>query len=359
VSNGHVTTPDDTATGAGPWPSAVSDGDWWSDDPAPEVEPAAPAGVGKKGAMPRPEAVRPYDTTLRAVTTVRTEAATSPVDDPAPTTTVDEPPGRTGPFDEPPRVRSTPPSKPAPIRPPRPIAPMLRRTPLPPPVDAFPVEPSAVQSPVETRPEPDQLDELDKADLGALGLLPQPVARPSLRPRLSARRPLARPRPAPVVRLSKKPRSPWLAMPGLVVLMTLAAFLGWVSAEPFWLSVGHGEPGTVTVLSSGSVCQGSFQAAAFTVSTVDIDGLAGGGCRVGAAHPARMVSATGARAYVASDRGLVLRWGIGFALVLACGFALAWVLGAYRFTGRRRRLAILTSLAAPYVVVVALLIAAY
>jgi hypothetical protein len=350
VSNGDVTTSDDTATGAGPWPSAGSDGDWWSGEPGPDADPDA----DKRTAMPRPEAVRPYDATLRPAaeprpgTVVRTapgEAAPSPVDDAAPAT-VDEPPVRTGPFDEPPRVRSTPPRKPPGVRPPRPIAPMLRRTPLPPPVDAFPAAPAPVEAPAG----PDGLDEPEFLDLA-----PAPVRSTSARliPRLT----LTMPRP--VQRSPKRPRSRWLAMPGLVVLMLLAAFLGWVSAEPFWLSLGHGEAGTVTVLSSGSVCQGSFTAADFTVSTVDIAGLSGGGCRVGAVHPARMVSAAGTQAYVASDRGLVLRWGIGFALVLVCGFALAWVLGAYRLTGGRRLIAIATSLAAPYAVVVALVISSY
>jgi hypothetical protein len=353
VSNGDVTTPDDTAAGAGPWPSAGSDGDWWSGEPGPDAD----AGGDKKTAMPRPEAVRPYDATLRPAasqsrpgTIVQTEPPPSAVDDVAPAT-VDEPPGRTGPFDEPPRVRSTPPSKPAGVRPPRPIAPMLRRTPLPPPVDAFPAPPV----PAEAQPEPDEPDE---ADFGFLDLATAPAAPvPSIPTRLI-------PRPTlttlpPVQRQPKPPRSPWLAMPGLVVLMLLAAFLGWVSAEPFWLSLGHGQAGTVTVLSSGSVCQGSFTTTDFTVSTVDISGLAGGGCRVGAVHPARMVSAAGTQAYVASDRGLLLRWGIGFALVLACGFALAWVLGAFRFTGGRRLVVILASLAAPYAVVLALVISFY
>jgi hypothetical protein len=141
--------------------------------------------------------------------------------------------------------------------------------------------------------------------------------------------------------------------------MLVTGFHGWVSAEPFWLAVGHGDSGTVTVTSSDGGCQGTFTATAFKMSTVDIVGLADGGCRVGARHPARMVSAGGTAAYVASGRGLLLRWGVGFALVLACGFVIAWVLGAFRFVGWRRSVAVLTSLAAPFALVAALLIAAY
>jgi hypothetical protein len=229
---------------------------------------------------------------------------------------------------------------------------MVRRTPLPPPAQAFP--PSAPTGPTTDLSDADELFDPD------FGLLPAPVsapvrsARTLLLPRL-----LVAPARTTRVLTPKRPRSPWLAMPALVLLMLLAAFLGWVSAEPFWLSVGHGASGTVTVRTNGSVCWGSFTSAEFTVSTVEIAGLAGGGCRPGSAHPARMVSAGATGAYVASDRGLLLRWGVGFAAVLACGFALAWVLGAYRFSGWRRLIATAASLGTPYAVVAAFVIAAY
>jgi hypothetical protein len=48
----------------------------------------------------------------------------------------------------------------------------------------------------------------------------------------------------------RKPRAPHRAGPGLIALITLgfvAAFFSWVSAEPFWLAVGHGDPGVATV----------------------------------------------------------------------------------------------------------------
>jgi hypothetical protein len=228
----------------------------------------------------------------------------------------------------------------------------VRRTPLPPPAHAFPS--SAATDPTADLSDTDELFDPD------FGLLPVPISAPvrSARTLLLPRLLVAPARSTGVV-TPKRPRSPWLAMPALVLLILLAAFLGWVSAEPFWLSVGHGASGTVTVRINDSVCRGSFTSAEFTVSTVEIAGLAGGGCRPGAVLPARMVSAGGAGAYVASDRGLLLRWGVGFAAVLACGCALAWVLGAHRFSGWRRLIATAASLATPYAVVAVLVIAAY
>jgi len=137
----------------------------------------------------------------------------------------------------------------------------------------------------------------------------------------------------------------------------LAAFFAWVSAEPFWLALGHGDRGTATVTADAGTgitqrCRGSFVAAdaAFTVGRVSLTGLADARCRVGETVTARMVSPHGRQAYTGDRAGLHLRWLIGFALVLLCGLVIVGITGGARFTGWERFWAVGLGLAAPVLV---------
>jgi hypothetical protein len=130
----------------------------------------------------------------------------------------------------------------------------------------------------------------------------------------------------------------------------VAAFLGWVSAEPFWLAAGHGQNGTVRILAGGNGCHGSFTAPDFTVSTVDVYGLAPGECRPGTARAAQMVSADAGHAFATGQAGLLLRTGVALGLLLLCGVLIAVVTGTRKLTGWRRATATLLSFAAPLVV---------
>jgi len=152
-----------------------------------------------------------------------------------------------------------------------------------------------------------------------------------------------------------------LAIPALVVLALAGAFFAWVSAEPFWLAVGHGSTGTATVVVAGTDCRATFVADgnAFSASTVDLSGVDTQSCMVGARLPARMVSATSTRAYAVDPAGLNLRWGLGFGLVLVCGLMIAAFTGAGRYRGWRRAASVGVCLAGPIVIAAALIAAAY
>jgi hypothetical protein len=163
-------------------------------------------------------------------------------------------------------------------------------------------------------------------------------------------------------------RKPAPALLALITLALVATFFAWVSAEPFWLAVGHGDRGYATTAAcngSGVVqrCAGRFDAAdgSFAVTRVALLGVADGERANGAVAPARMVSADSRMAYL-GDTGLLvqLRWILGFLLVLMCGFGIASLTGARRLDDpRARRLVILGSLLAPIVLLVGFLGAAY
>ena len=59
------------------------------------------------------------------------------------------------------------------------------------------------------------------------------------------------------------------------MLALATMFLAWVSAEPFWLAIGHGHTGTATISSTSRGCRAAFVAddRSFTVSTVEVAGL--------------------------------------------------------------------------------------
>jgi hypothetical protein len=69
-------------------------------------------------------------------------------------------------------------------------------------------------------------------------------ARPIEARRILARRPVAARTPPP-----REPRHPAVGLAALVTFALLAGFFSWVSAEPFWLALGHSRAGTATVSS--------------------------------------------------------------------------------------------------------------
>lgn len=167
-------------------------------------------------------------------------------------------------------------------------------------------------------------------------------------------------RPAHGIRLS--------AHVSLVALALVAAFFGWVSAEPFWLATGHGDTGTATVtecVGTGVTqrCTGQFtdRAGRFTVSRITLLGVPPAQRAPGETAPARMVSPDSHQVYVGGTGPLMhLRWVLGFVLVLLCGYAVAGVTGARRLdTAKARRAAVLLSLAGPVALLAGFLIAAY
>jgi hypothetical protein len=167
-------------------------------------------------------------------------------------------------------------------------------------------------------------------------------------------------------RVDDGPRRPWLVLPSLILLGLVAAFFAWVSAEPFWLAVGHGDAGAAVVTKDrgrglGQRCLGDFRAAggAFQVRAVPVTGVAESRCTVGATIPARMVSATGREAYGGTGGGLTARWGLGFLLVLACAVAIVRVSGAARFAGRQRTAAVAMTFCAPLLIMIGILVATF
>jgi hypothetical protein len=169
----------------------------------------------------------------------------------------------------------------------------------------------------------------------------------------------------------RKPRAPHRAGPGLIALITfglVTAFFSWVSAEPFWLAVGHGDPGIATVArcsGSGIVqrCTGSFAAAdgSYRVRTVTLLGIDAAHRVPESTGAAWMVNPNSRQAYVATAAPLVhLRWVLGFALVLICGFAIAVLTGTRQLeTLRSRRGAQLMCVAGPLLLLAGFLFATY
>src|SRR5262249_26438144 len=150
-------------------------------------------------------------------------------------------------------------------------------------------------------------------------------------------RPIRRPRRVPRPRTT---RHPLLGLAALLLLGLLATFFAWSSAEPLWLSLGHGTTGTATVAdcrirgiahrcADFVATHGSFTAERVTL-------LGTGPLRPGATVPARMVSAAGTAAYADSP---LPSWAPDLLGVLLCGLGIAWLTGAYRLPGIRARIA--------------------
>ncbi len=299
-----VTISDDPPPGEQPrpWPAPGADVDWWRGESEPADREQTTAGEGEAAADASP----------------------------------DEPAARTGPYETPPRPAGPrPPAEPRRPDPP-PAMPLMRAEPLPVPALA-PPEAGGAGEPADSGPL-------------ATRVPPQRIP-PGIPPALT--RPARR-------HHSRELRGPWLAVPGLLVVTILATFFGWVAAEPFWLAAGHGHHGRATVLAAGPGCRASFTAddATFTAAA-DVAGIDPASCPAGAVRPAWMVSAGGSRVYLTDARGLAVRWGVGFGLVLVCALAAVWVTGATRFAGWRRGVATALTLAAPIVLAAAMVASAY
>jgi hypothetical protein len=164
---------------------------------------------------------------------------------------------------------------------------------------------------------------------------------------------------------SAEQRRPAAGLTGLLVLALLAAFFGWVSADPFWLAVGHAETGTAIVTRCagsglGARCVGTFTAPDFHRDRVALSALPPGAHHKGVRLPARMVSAGGRIAYAGNPTALHLRWLLGMALVVLCGFGIGWVTGAGRLADHRARVAgYAASVAAPLLLLIGMLIVSW
>jgi hypothetical protein len=166
--------------------------------------------------------------------------------------------------------------------------------------------------------------------------------------------------------LPRRPRAPFGGLVGLLVLALAATFFAWVSAEPIWLAVGHGDRGTATVArctGSGIAqrCEGTFTDGVFTSAGVVLLGVDATQRREGASVPARMVDRNSRQAFVgASGLLLHLRWSIGVLLVLLCGLCIAGTTGARRLeSARARRRAVLLSIAGPLALLAGFLAVSY
>ncbi|GAB3065929.1 hypothetical protein [Micromonospora schwarzwaldensis] len=163
------------------------------------------------------------------------------------------------------------------------------------------------------------------------------------------------------------PPDPPAGLAVLVALSLLAAFFAWVSAEPFWLAVGHSTGGTVMVTecAGGGLtqrCRGIFQADAdrFQAQGVRVSGVPAGHTATGSTLPARMTGPDGATAYADPGVGRHLRWLLGLALVAGCAAGIARWTGATRLADpRQRRWAVGLAVAGPLLITVGFLAAAW
>jgi hypothetical protein len=172
----------------------------------------------------------------------------------------------------------------------------------------------------------------------------------------------------PPRRRAPQPRRPAAGLFAMLALGLIAAFFAWVSAEPFWLAVGHGDSGTATVercTGAGVTqrCAGRFTAAdgSYRVDGLALFGVDPGQRAPGATTAARMVSSESRQAYVGGPGLLMhLRWVLSFVLVLLCGLGIAGLTGARRLdTARARRGALLVSVAGPLVLLAGFLFLTY
>ncbi|MBV1849200.1 hypothetical protein [Catellatospora tritici] len=224
-----------------------------------------------------------------------------------------------------------------------------RRAPEPPAVPEPPYSPPAALVPTET-----------------FSMPTQEVPRDAwLDPRLHGARPgWTEPPPKRPVRAPKPPRKLGVALPLLVLLALVGGFFSWVSAEPLWLSLGHGRVGTLTITACSGQgmlqsCVGEFSSAGFSAADVDVFGPPGQA--EGLSAPARMVGPRSTRAYVANGTGgLYLRWLVGLVAVLLCSIGIVFATGALRLPERRERLAAVgLSFAGPLLVSIGFLAATF
>jgi hypothetical protein len=163
------------------------------------------------------------------------------------------------------------------------------------------------------------------------------------------------------VHRTKLTHRPLTGLTMLLLLALLAAFFAWFSAEPLWLSLGHGIRGTATVATCpvhgvDKRCA-DFASDDGKIVAPSVALLGSGQVAAGEKVSARMVSDRGWAAYTGSP---YLRWIPGLTLVLLCGLGIAWSTGGYRLPGRRHRLAALAaSLAGPLLLTVGMLAATW
>ncbi len=217
--------------------------------------------------------------------------------------------------------------------------------------DGFPLWPDAGQAPTPAaEPKP------------PAGSAPWPA--PQLRPGqlASSRR--------PPIRISRRRatgrlRPPAFGLALLLLFALLSGFFGWVSADPFWLSVGHAETGTARVTKCagsglGARCVGTFTGPRFSRERVALSALPRGSHRPGVTVPARMVSSKGRIAYVGNPAALHIRWVLGFVLVALCGVGIVWATGAGRLSPKRARMGgYATSIGAPLLLLIGMLVATW
>jgi hypothetical protein len=226
-----------------------------------------------------------------------------------------------------------------------------RAGPVPAREDGFPLWPDAGQAPAPAaEPKP------------PAGSAPWPA--PQLRPgqMASSRRP-----PVRIGRRATRQqlRPPALGLALLLLFALLSGFFGWVSADPFWLSVGHAETGTARVTKCagsglGARCVGTFTGARFSRDRVALGALPPASHRPGVTVPARMVSSKGRIAYVGNPAALHIRWVLGFVLVALCGVGIAWATGAGRLSPKQARLGgYATSIGAPLLLLIGTLVATW
>ncbi len=159
----------------------------------------------------------------------------------------------------------------------------------------------------------------------------------------------------------KKPRSPLVGLTALVLLAFVATFFAWFSAGPLWMSLGHSQHGVAKVANC-PVAGTPVRCAEFTAdggdftATVTLLGPVGARAAEGATVPAQMVSRTDTMAYAGDRSSLYLRWIPELAIVLLCGFGIAWATGTYRLPGRRAKVVgLLASLGGPILLVAGML----
>jgi hypothetical protein len=162
------------------------------------------------------------------------------------------------------------------------------------------------------------------------------------------------PRREPTTAVPRRPRRPLIGLPLLLVLGLLAAFFGWVGAEPFWIAVGHADRGTLTVTycTGGGItkrCAGDFTATGtrHPVRDVALSGDAVADAHAGTRVVARMVDPSARTAYSGDGLGLLLRWAVPLALIVLIGLLVAAATGAWRLRGRHRFAAVVLSLLGP------------
>jgi hypothetical protein len=163
-------------------------------------------------------------------------------------------------------------------------------------------------------------------------------------------------------------RHPAVGLTGLLLLALLGSFFAWVSAEPLWLALGHGDRGTATVLGCtgsglGQQCRGDFTADgnSFTAWDVRLAGVGPEGREPGTQAPARMAGAGSGTAYLGTGTGpLHLRWSVGMVMVLLTGLGIGLATGALRLPGGwPRRAALLAGVAAPVLLAAGFVTAVY